>query len=142
MESNTYVRSCIGAAFLEVAVAVILFSAPPAGAEQQAAAKLNPVAASGAVNDLKIFSGEKRLFASYGPSTTVGYPARLQRKFYRYTGKNGADCPLQIHNYSIGGAQWRMPGWINCCQRRLGGHGQVQGHCLGERWPSSHSARR
>jgi hypothetical protein len=70
--------------------------------------------ASGVVNDLKIFNGEKRLFASYGPSTTVGYPARLQRKFYRYTGKSGADCPLQIFNYSIGGAQWRMPGWINC----------------------------
>ncbi len=64
--------------------------------------------------DLKIFSGEKRLFGSYGPSTSVGYPARLQRKFYRYTGKVGPDCPLQIHNFSIGGAQWRMPGWINC----------------------------
>ena len=59
------------------------------------------VRASGAAKDLKIFSGEKRLFASYGPSTTMGYPARLQRKFYRYTGKSGADCPLQISNYSI-----------------------------------------
>jgi hypothetical protein len=44
----------------------------------------------------------------------MGYPARLQRKFYRYTGKSAADCPLQIHNYSIPGGQWRMPGWINC----------------------------
>ena len=44
----------------------------------------------------------------------MGYPARLQRKFYRYTGKSGTDCPLQISNYSIRGGQWRMPGWINC----------------------------
>jgi hypothetical protein len=44
----------------------------------------------------------------------VGYPERLQRKFYRYTGKSGAACPLQISNFSIGGAEWRMPGWINC----------------------------
>jgi hypothetical protein len=65
-------------------------------------------------NVLKIFNGQKRLFASYGPSTTLGYPARLQRKFYRYTGKSGADCPLQITNYSVSGAQWRMPGWIDC----------------------------
>ncbi len=114
MESKTDVRSCVCAAFLGVAGLVILFSTPPAGAEEQAVAKPNPVPASGAVNDLKIFSGEKRLFASYGPSTTLGYPARLQRKFCRYTGKSGVSCPLQISNYSIGGAQWRMPGWINC----------------------------
>jgi hypothetical protein len=72
------------------------------------------VAAPAAFKDIKIFNGEKRLFASYGPSTTLGYPARLQRKFYRYTGKSGANCPLQISNYSKGGGQWRMPGWINC----------------------------
>ncbi|MCY3018171.1 MAG: hypothetical protein NTW87_03950 [Planctomycetota bacterium] len=82
--------------------------APPASGEEQAAATAN------VAKDLKIFSGEKRLFASYGPSTTLGYPARLQRKFYRYTGKSGTDCPLQISNFSIGGAQWRMPGWIDC----------------------------
>ena len=74
----------------------------------------NSACGSSAAEDLKIFSGERRLFASYGPSTTLGYPARLQRKFYRYTGKSGKNCPLQISNYSIGGAQWRMPGWINC----------------------------
>ena len=39
---------------------------------------------------------------------------RCTRKLYRYTGKNATNCPLQIHNYSIGGAQWRMPGWIDC----------------------------
>ena len=44
----------------------------------------------------------------------MGYPARLQRKFYRYTGKSGAACPLQISNFSIGGVEWRMPGWVNC----------------------------
>ena len=92
---------------------MILFSTPLAGCEEPAA-KTNPASASSAAKDLKIFSGEKRLFGSYGPSTSMGYPARLQRKFYRYTGKSGADCPLQIHNYSIGGGQWRMPGWINC----------------------------
>ena len=48
----------------------------------------------------KVFSGEKRLFATYGPSTTMGYPARL-RKFYRYTGKSGGACPLQISNFSV-----------------------------------------
>ena len=103
------------AAFLgATSLTVILFSAAPVRGEEPAAAKTDAVPASGAVKDLKIFNGEKRLFASYGPSTSVGYPARLQRKFYRYTGKSGDSCPLQISNYSIGGAQWRMPGWINC----------------------------
>ena len=106
---------CIFAAFLGVASFVmVVLPAPPARGAEQAAAKNNPVSAPGAFQDIKIFNGEKRLFASYGPSTTVAYPARLQRKFYRYTGKSGTDCPLQISNYSIGGAQWRMPGWINC----------------------------
>jgi hypothetical protein len=65
-------------------------------------------------HEIKIFSGEKRLFASYGPSTSMGYPGALQRKFYRYTGTSPAHCPLQIHNFSISGGQWRMPGWIDC----------------------------
>ena len=81
---------------------------------QQAVATTSPGPAPADVHDLKIFNGEKRLFATYGPSTSVGYPAPLQRKLYRYTGKNATNCPLQIHNYSIGGAQWRMPGWIDC----------------------------
>ncbi len=81
---------------------------------QQAVAPIPSGPAPAVVHDLKIFNGEKRLFATYGPSTSVGYPAPLQRKLYRYTGKNATDCPLQIHNYSIGGAQWRMPGWIDC----------------------------
>src|ERR1700677_1808475 len=85
-----------------------------AAAGEQPSATTGSVSGSAPVPDLKIFNGEKRLFASYGPSTSIGYPARLQRKFHRYTGKSGAECPLQIHNYSIGGAQWRMPGWINC----------------------------
>ncbi len=103
------------AAFLGAAsLAVILCCTPPASGDEPAAPKGTPGPASGAAKDLKIFSGEKRLFATYGPSTSVGYPGRLQRKFYRYTGKSGDDCPLQIKNYSIGGAQWRMPGWINC----------------------------
>ena len=93
---------------------MVLFPAPPAGGEERAVAKRPTAAASGAFKDVKIFNGEKRLFASYGPSTTLGYPARLQRKFYRYTGKSGDHCPLHIFNYSIGGGQWRMPGWINC----------------------------
>jgi hypothetical protein len=113
-ESKMKVRSCVCAAFLGVAgLSAILFSTPSTGGEDQAVVA-SSVSASGAAKDLKIFSGEKRLFASYGPSTTLGYPARLQRKFYRYMGKSGAHCPLQIHNYSIGGGQWRMPGWINC----------------------------
>ncbi|MGA2621029.1 MAG: hypothetical protein ABSF26_25680 [Thermoguttaceae bacterium] len=115
MERKMYKGSYVCAVVLGVArLAGVLFSAPPAGAEEQAVARTHSVSACGAVNDLKIFNGEKRLFASYGPSTTVGYPARLQRKFYRCTGKSGTNCPLQIFNYSIGGAQWRMPGWINC----------------------------
>jgi len=115
MDSNMNVFSRICTTFLGVAgLALILLSAPPAVGEEHAAAKTGAACAASAAKDIKIFSGEKRLFATYGPSTTVGYPARLQRKLYRYTGKNGADCPLQIHNYSIGGAQWRMPGWINC----------------------------
>ncbi len=81
---------------------------------QQAVATIPSGPAPAVVHDLKIFNGEKRLFATYGPSTSVGYPAPLQRKLCRYTGKNATDCPLQIHNYSIGGAQWRMPGWIDC----------------------------
>jgi hypothetical protein len=97
MESKMYLRGCICAAFHGAAgLAVILFSTPPAGAEEQAVAKPNPVPAPGAVNDFKIFSGEKRLFASYGPSTTLGYPARLQRKFYRYTGKSGTSGPVDL----------------------------------------------
>ena len=115
MDSNMNVLSRICTTFLGVAgLALILLSAPSAGGEEQVAAKTGAACAPSAAKDIKIFSGEKRLFATYGPSTTVGYPARLQRKLYRYTGKNGADCPLQIHSYSIGGAQWRMPGWINC----------------------------
>ncbi|MEI6422354.1 MAG: hypothetical protein WCP55_09055 [Lentisphaerota bacterium] len=81
---------------------------------QQADTKTNSVPASAVVHDLKIFNGEKRLFATYGPSPSMGYPNPLQRKLYRYTGKNGVNCPLQISNYSIPGAQWRMPGWIDC----------------------------
>lgn len=106
-------RRCVWAAILGVATLVValLPSSPAVGEERPATTRSAPTTAA---HDLKIFSGEKRLFASYGPSTSLGYPARLQRKFYRYTGKSGADCPLQIHNYSISGAQWRMPGWINC----------------------------
>ena len=114
MERKLYVRSCVCAAFLGVVgLAVILFSTPSAGGEEKAVAA-SSAGASGAAKDLKIFNGEKRLFASYGPSTTLGYPACLQRKFYRYTGKSGSNCPLQISNYSIGGGRWRMPGWIDC----------------------------
>ena len=114
MESKMNVRRRICAAFLGIgSLAVILFSTPSVGGEEQAVAA-SSVRASDAAKDLKVFSGEKRLFATYGPSTSMGYPACLQRKFYRYTGKSGADCPLQIHNYSIPGGQWRMPGWINC----------------------------
>jgi len=51
---------------------VLLFSTPSAGGEGQAVAA-SSASASGAAKDLKIFSGDKRLFASYGPSTTVGY---------------------------------------------------------------------
>jgi len=102
-----YRRLC--AAFLGTAgLAVVLLSTPTTRGEGQA------VGASGTAKNLKVFSSEKRLFASYGPSTSMGYPARLQRKFYRYTGKTGTNCPLQICNYSIPGGQWRMPGWINC----------------------------
>jgi len=109
MDNKMNVRGGFCAAFLGIAgLAAILFSTPPSGGEEQAATKAS------AAKDLKIFSGEKRLFGTYGPSTSMGYPACLQRKFYRYTGKSGADCPLQIHNYSIPGGQWRMPGWINC----------------------------
>jgi hypothetical protein len=93
---------------------MFMFPTPPAGGEEQAVTTTSPTSASGVVDDLKIFNGEKRLFASYGPSTTLGYPARLQRKFCRYTGKSGTNCALQIFNYSISGAEWRMPGWINC----------------------------
>jgi hypothetical protein len=39
---------------------------------------------------------------------------RLQRKLYRYTGKVGSDCPLQIVNFSRPGGKFRMPGWIDC----------------------------
>lgn len=91
--------------------AVLMFSTALASGEGRTATS---GATSSAVNEIKIFNGEKRLFASYGPSTTLGYPARLQRKFCRYTGKSGAECPLQIFNYSIGGGRWRMPGWIDC----------------------------
>jgi hypothetical protein len=83
-------------------------------ADEQRVTGRRPDSATPPTKEIKIFNGEKRLFASYGPSTTLGYPARLQRKFYRYTGKSGATCPLQIFNYSIGGARWRMPGWIDC----------------------------
>jgi hypothetical protein len=115
MDSNMNMLNRICATLLGVAGPVlILLSASPAVGEEHAAAKADAAIAPGAAKDIRIFSGEKRLFATYGPSTTVGYPARLQRKLYRYTGKSGADCPLQIHSYSIGGAQWRMPGWINC----------------------------
>ena len=107
--------SRVCAAFIGIAsLAAILLFPPRAGGEEKTTAGKNSERAASTAGDLKVFSGEKRLFASYGPSTTLGYPARLQRKFYRYTGKSGTNCPLQIHNYSIGGAQWRMPGWINC----------------------------
>ena len=89
-------------------------SASLAADTKQAVTTKSPSLVSAVAYDLKIFNGEKRLFATYGPSTSVGYPAPLQRKLYRYTGKNATNCPLQIHNYSIGGAQWRMPGWIDC----------------------------
>jgi hypothetical protein len=115
MESKTYQYARVWVAVLgALGLALMLCSTPLPGGEEQAVAKSVAAAAPGQGENLKIFNGEKRLFASYGPSTTLGYPARLQRKFYRYTGKSGAACPLQIHNYSIGGAQWRMPGWINC----------------------------
>jgi len=115
MESNRNMPSRICVTWLGVAAcALILLSSPSAGAEEQTATAPNAASVASPAKDLKIFSGEKRLFASYGPSTSMGYPARLQRKFYRYTGKSGTDCPLQIHNYSIPGGQWRMPGWVNC----------------------------
>ena len=91
-----------------------MVSASQAADAQQADTKTNSVPASSVVHDIKMFNGEKRLFATYGPSTSVGYPKLLQRKLCRYTGKDGVNCPLQINNYSIGGAQWRMPGWIDC----------------------------
>lgn len=65
-------------------------------------------------HDVKIFNGEHRLFANIGPSTSLCWPLRLQRKFYRYTGKVGKECPLEIVNFSHSGGQYRMPGWINC----------------------------
>jgi hypothetical protein len=65
-------------------------------------------------HNIRIFSGEPRLFASIGPSTSWYFSLRLQRKLYRYTGKVGADCPLQIVNFSRPGGQFRMPGWIDC----------------------------
>jgi len=99
---------------LTVLVLGFLLSWPSAGGEEQAAVATNAVAVASPSTDFYVFNGEKRLFASYGPSTSMGYPARLQRKFYRYTGKSGPNCSLQIHNYSIPGGQWRMPGWINC----------------------------
>jgi hypothetical protein len=104
--------SHIRAAFVGIAICAV-FTGLAAG-QEQAATTSTSVSTSDVAKDVKIFTGEKRLFASYGPSTTLGYPARLQRKFYRYTGKSGTECPLQIFNYSIGGGQWRMPGWINC----------------------------
>lgn len=88
--------------------------ASPAADTQQAVATKTPLPASAGGHDLKIFNGEKRLFATYGPSTSGGYPVPLQRKLCRYTGKTAADCPLQIHNFSMAGGQWRMPGWIDC----------------------------
>ena len=99
---------------LTVLVLGFLLSWPSAGGEEQAAAATNAVAVASPSTDFYVFNEEKRLFASYGPSTSMGYPARLQRKFYRYTAKSGPNCSLQIHNYSIPGGQWRMPGWINC----------------------------
>ncbi len=115
MASKMNGLSRVCAAFVGTAsLAAILLSPPRAGGEEKAAAGTDSAGASGVAGDFKIFSGEKRLFASYGPSTSMGYPARLQRKFYRYTGKSGAKCPLQISNYSIPGGQWRMPGWIDC----------------------------
>jgi len=76
---NMLGRTC--AAFLVVAgQALILLSAPPAGGAEQAATATNAASASSPAQGFKIFNGEKRLFASYGPSTSMGYPARLQRK--------------------------------------------------------------
>jgi hypothetical protein len=111
---RTKARRVFAAILGGASLSLSLLAAAPARTDEPAADKKDSAAAAGAGKNLKIFSGEKRLFATYGPSTSVGYPARLQRKFYRYTNKSGADCPLQINNYSIGGAQWRMPGWINC----------------------------
>jgi hypothetical protein len=73
-----------------------------------------PTAAVGKTHDVKIFNGEQRLFASIGPSTSMGIAPALQRKFSRYTGKSGKECPLQITNFSTSGAQYRMPGWVDC----------------------------
>jgi len=68
-----------------------------------------------AVNhNLKIFNGQPRIFAAIGPSTSWYFPLRLQRKLYRYTGKVGADCPLQVVSFSQPYAAFRMPGYIDC----------------------------
>jgi acetyl esterase/lipase len=65
-------------------------------------------------HNIKIFDGQPRIFASIGPSTSWFFSLRVQRKLYRYTGKVGTDCPLQVVNFSRPGAQFRMPGWIDC----------------------------
>ncbi len=101
---NMFRSSHICTVFVIVATLVtIMFPTPPARAGEQAVTTTASGPAPAVVHDIKIFNGEKRLFATYGPSTSVGYPAPLQRKLYRYTGKNATNCPLQIHNYSIGG---------------------------------------
>ena len=64
--------------------------------------------------NIRIFNGQPRIFASIGPSTSWYFSLRVQRKLYRYTGKVGADCPLQVVNFSRPGGQFRMPGWIDC----------------------------
>ena len=99
---------------MSLVVSMALPFVAPSHAEEQPAAKPVPSPAPTTIHDIKIFSGEKRLIGTYGPSTSMGYPARLQRKLYRYLGKSGTNCPLQISNFSVPGAQWRMPGWIDC----------------------------
>jgi acetyl esterase/lipase len=83
-----------------------------------AARKMIPPGATPSVgqagHNIKIFSGQPRIFASIGPSTSWFFSLRVQRKLYRYTGKVGTDCPLQVVNFSRPGAQFRMPGWIDC----------------------------
>ena len=92
MESNRNTPSRIWVTLTGLAACgLILLSSPPTGAAKQAAAMPKAPDVSGPVKVIKIFNGEKRLFACYGPSTSMGYPARLQRKFYRYTDKEVSD---------------------------------------------------
>jgi hypothetical protein len=89
--------SRFGTFLLVVAIVWLMTSAPTAMAIEQEQAKLASAAVS---RDIKLFNGQPRLFANIGPSTTMYWPLRLQRKLYRYTDKVGADCPLRIVSFS------------------------------------------